>query len=61
MEVPQRHSLCDYLKQAKTSFFSFSFFLIQNQKTEWWTSDTTGRGWGKGEVGSIWCNLLKKQ
>jgi hypothetical protein len=33
MEVPQGNSLCSYLKQAKMSLFSFSFFLKQNQGT----------------------------
>jgi hypothetical protein len=35
MEIPQGNSLCSYLycKQAKMSYFSFLFSLLQNQRT----------------------------
>jgi hypothetical protein len=48
--MPQGNSLCSYLKQAKMSLFSFSFFLIQNQRTEEQNRSCLGAGiGGKGE------------
>jgi hypothetical protein len=58
MDVPQRNSMCSYLKQEKNVIF-FSFLLIQNQGTGGqnrscqggglWVPLGGGRRWGNGE------------
>jgi hypothetical protein len=64
MGLPQGNSLCSYLKQAKMPFFSFSFFLIQNQRKERQKRSCRDgevgasgrrRRWGKGEGRWILC------
>jgi hypothetical protein len=55
MEVPQRNSLCSYLKQAKLSFFSFT--KSENRRAEQVLPGEVGTS-GRGEEAGKGCKKV---